>query len=200
MNKPMNEIIKSPGAETLLRMVTDGFYDRSRIALWMFEVIGREYDGMAAWARELKYEIFPQTCTWGIAIWEFVYGFEPDGSLPLEFRRARILSHRLTHPPVNPARIEAALSQLTGTPVHITEFAAPYTFHVDIDESGGSIFDHQQALRQLRRMKPSHLSFTVTSVTEKDYFADDFHAGAALEVWVGHFFEDTGIPDMGGAF
>ncbi|MCL2215384.1 MAG: YmfQ family protein [Defluviitaleaceae bacterium] len=196
------DIIKSPEAEIMRRMVTYGFYDSSRIALWMMEVIGREYDDMARWSRELKYEIFPQTCTWSLPIWEWVYGFVPDDTLSLEFRRGRILAHRLTHPPINPARIEAALSALTGTPVHITEFVTPYTFRVDVDESSlwdggtttGDIFDHQQALRQLRRMKPSHLSFTMTTVIEIEYYADDYHFGAVMDVWVEHFFDDIPIP------
>ena len=188
------DIVKSPTAVKMLDMVTYGFYDRSRVALWMFEAIGREYDDMEKWTLELRYEIFPQTCTWSIPIWEFVYGFEPDSSKSLEWRRNRIMAHRLSHSPINPARIEAALSALTETPVDITEFVAPYTFRVDIIESEiwdgeKSIFDHAEALRLLRRKKPSHLSFSVKSVIESSYTAGFYHAGAIGEKITENLFE-----------
>jgi hypothetical protein len=171
------------------QMVTEGFYDRSRIGLWLFEVIGREWDDMAQWARTLRLEAFPQTCTWSIAIWEFVYGYEPDGGKTLEWRRARILAHKWSSPPINPARIEAALSALTGCPVHITEHVAPYTFQVVVDEtdiggtSDGSLYDFRAALRLLRRIKPSHLSFRYESYIAPEYEGTDYDAGAITEYY-----------------
>ena len=200
MSKPALDIITSPQAEKMRDMVTYGFYDQSRVALWMMEVIGREFDEVGEWIRELRNEIFPQTCTWSIDIWEFVYGFEPDDSLSLEYRRARILAHRWSHPPINPARIEEALSAISGTPVHITEHVAPYTFRVDFDESifwdgtnpGGS-FEHREALRLLRTIKPSHLSFRMTSTIVVDYKVSDYYAGAMIEVIVDYYLESHPI-------
>jgi len=158
VNKPDLDIIKSPTAELMRGMVTEGFYDRSRIGLWIMEVIGREYDDMGEWARSLVNEAFPQTCTWSIPIWEFVYGIEPDDALTLEFRRQRIMTKRLQRPPINPARIEAVLSALTGCPVTVTENVAPYTFRVDVYEFRENIYDYRTALKTLRTIKPSHLS------------------------------------------
>jgi hypothetical protein len=163
VNKPTPDIIKSPEAERMRQMVTAGFYDESYIGLWLMEVIGREYDGMAEWSGSLRDEAFPQTATWSISIWEFLYGIEPDDSLPLEFRRQRILSTRLRRPPINPARIESAISALTGSTVKITENTAPYTFTIEIDASGGILYDLRRALRLLREIKPSHLAFTMVN-------------------------------------
>ena len=109
MSDLRREIIKSPEAERFLQMITKDFYNNSRTGLWMFESIGREYDDMAKWSRELKYETRPQTCTWSISIWEFIYDIESDENLPLEYRRQQILAKRLSRPPINPARIEFVL-------------------------------------------------------------------------------------------
>ena len=49
MDSPGQEIIRSPAARRMLEMATAGFYDKSRLALWMFEAIGREYDEMEGW-------------------------------------------------------------------------------------------------------------------------------------------------------
>jgi len=165
------------------QMVTAGFYDRSRLALWMFEAIGREYDDMALWARELRYEAFPQTCTWGIEIWEFAYGIETDGSFPLEFRRQRVLSKRLQRPPINPGRIEEALRLLTGCQVKVTENVGPYKVRVEVDGSGGVPYDTNEASRVLRRIKPSHISFVeiVNSVYGK---APIYAAAAAACIYI----------------
>ena len=158
MNKPDLDIITSPQAERMRTMVTSGFYDRSRIGLWLYEAIGREYDEMAGWADTVHLEAFPQTCTWSIGIWEWIYGIEPDDALPMDFRRGRILSKRLQQPPINPARIEAILSALVGVPVEITEGVSPYTFKVTVDEAGMPATNLSQMYRLLREIKPSHLS------------------------------------------
>ena len=57
MSKPdLDTIIQSPEAETFLGMVTKGFYSNSYTGLWMYEVIGREWDEMRGWAEELQNE------------------------------------------------------------------------------------------------------------------------------------------------
>jgi len=176
----VEKIITSPSAALMKDMVTKGFYNDSFIGLWLFEVIGREFDDMAKWARELRYEAFPQTCTWSLPIWEFVSGIEPDETLSLEFRRSRLLAQRWSHPPVNPARIEAVLSNLTGLPVEIIDPTGPYTFQVivDIDKD---IHDFREALTKLRIIKPSHLSFDFYNRLIVDYFVTDYTAGAISE-------------------
>ena len=175
----VSKIISSPEAERMRQMVTDGFYDRSRIGLWMFEVIGREYDSMAELSASLRYEAFPQTCTWSIDIWEFICDLEKPPNLPddemlaLQIRRARLMAKRWERPPVNPARTEAILSALTGANVVVTENVALNTFQVDINAIGGpeSIFDYHGAVTTLRNIKQSHLSFIIynTVTTEFDF-------------------------------
>jgi hypothetical protein len=153
---------------------------------------------MAEWARAVIDEAFPQTCTWSIAIWEFVYGYEPDDTLPLEFRRGRILSHRLSAPPINPARIEAALSALTGVPVTITEFVADYTFSVTVDESELTAVNLEQMIRVLRQMKPSHLSFESRIVPV--FNVTDYHAGAEAAFYREFFYEEIEVITDGATY
>ncbi|MCL2087660.1 MAG: YmfQ family protein, partial [Oscillospiraceae bacterium] len=152
-------IVSSASARRMLWMVTRGFYDRSRLGLWMFEAMGREYDEMAEWTQNLALEFFPQTCTWSIGFWEQLYGIESDVSLPLDFRRGRIRAKKLQKPPLNPARIEAAIFALTGVPIALVESDEPYTFEVVLKPTDDEP-NHSLMFRTIRAIKPSHLSFT----------------------------------------
>lgn len=183
MSKPSLNIIRSPTAEEMLRMVSQGFYDRSYIALWIFEVIGREYDDMSAWAQELKREIFIQTCTWSVGIWEWVYGISTNPQLTLEQRRAQILAQQLRRPPINPAQIESVISAFTGCPVKITDPEKPYTFALEINESNAKFpVDYKAARELLNQIKPSHLAAVWSTIISAEYSVTDYDAGTTAEI------------------
>jgi len=154
------DIIKSPSAGRMLRMVTDGFYDRAYIAGWIFEVIGREYDEMAEWAHGMRNEMLPQTCIWSISIWEWVYGIIPDESLSLAVRRNRIMAQILTEAPINPEVIRQGIMALTGSDVLVTENVAAFVFSVIISQPQRTL-DYLDIWRYIRRVKPSHMAFTL---------------------------------------
>jgi len=164
MSRPDLDIIRSPQAERMKGMVTKGFYDRSRIGLWMFEAMGREYDDMARWAQELRLEAFAQTCTWSIGIWEWVYGFEQDDSLSLEFRRQRLFAHIIGAAPINPEAIQRSVAAFTGANVEIIENPGTYTFEVVINPTENPL-SYIGARRYIRSIKPSHLSFAAVLET-----------------------------------
>ncbi len=194
MSKPSLGIIRSPTAEEMLRMVTRGFYDKSYIALWIFEVIGREYDDMSEWAQEIKNEIFIQTCTWSIDIWEWVYGISSNPELPLEQRRAQILAKQLQRPPINPAQIEGLLTAYTGCPVKVTDPSRPYTFSLLVDESNAKFpVDYKAARDLLNKVKPSHLATEWNSIIIAEFNGYDYDAGVTAEI-VTEFFVGDETP------
>lgn len=194
MSKPSLDIIRSPTAEEMLRMVTRGFYDKSYIALWIFEVIGREYDDMSEWAQEIKNEIFIQTCTWSIDIWEWVYGISSNPELPLEQRRAQILAKQLQRPPINPAQIEGLLTAYTGCPVKVTDPSRPYTFSLLVDESNAKFpVDYKAARDLLNKVKPSHLATEWNSIIIAEFNGYDYDAGVTAEI-VTEFFVGDETP------
>ena len=163
MSKPDLDIIHSPEAEAFRRMVTKGFYDRSYLGLWMYEVIGREWDEMKAWAEGIKSEIHPQTCTWSIGIWEWVYGFENDESLSLEYRRQRILAKVLGTRPINPEVIRRGVAKITGCNVDIKDFAGPYRFALTIHmPEDRDVFLYESVREYVRTVKPAHLAAFIT--------------------------------------
>ena len=172
MSKPdLDTIIQSPEAETFLGMVTKGFYSNSYTGLWIYEVIGREWDEMRGWAEELQNEIHPQTCTWSVAIWEWVYGIEPDETLPLEYRRQRILSKIVGVTPINPEVIRRGVTALIGGAdgeVEVNDFVGPYRFEVILHPSGKNPLNYAKIFTYIREIKPSHLAFEAAIETKVD--------------------------------
>lgn len=161
MNDRVQSIIKSDEAKKMRQMVTMGFYDRSDLALWLFEVIGREYDEMAEWSQKLAYEAFPQTCTlWSIDLWEFLYGIESNDHLDINSRRQKVHSKKLFRLPMNPAQIEKIIHTLTGCYVEVVENVADYTFRVEI-RLPGTQTNLNMVIPYLKEIKPSHLSMEV---------------------------------------
>lgn len=160
MSKPDRDIIHSQEAQMFLRSVTEGFYNRSCLALWMFEVIGREWDEMAAWSNDLKQEIYVQTCTWSIAIWEWVYGFEPDESMTLEERRQRILSKVRGVRPINPEVMRRGIAAVSGADAGLKDFSNPFSFSVTMSVTNKPI-PIERVLRFIYETKPAHLAVSV---------------------------------------
>ena len=256
MTIPAYEIITSAMGHRMRQAVTEGFYDRSRIGLWLFEVMGREYDAFGEWMEMLRREAFPQMASdWGLDVWELIYGLQNSG-LPFEFngtapfddpflfngwlvpehldpesfdpndplwaafidqlRRRRVLERRARRGPINPAYIEQRLSELLEfAPVRITENICAYVFRVDVSEPerfqwticpqlsaqfaqeqpplAMTALNHPPAVRTLREIKPSHLSFEYWSRFNAGLTARDYYAGVDRTVLHLHFIEEHPI-------
>jgi hypothetical protein len=166
-SKPELDILTSPEGQRMLTYVTDGFYDRSYVGLWLYEVMGRELDWARQAADDLKLEAFPQTATWSIPYWEDAYGFERDESLPLEYRRQRILARITEHTPMNPEHIRRIAELLSGARAEVVDPVAPYRFAVilyDVDQNT----DHASAIRRILEIKPSHLGLEFATNTPEN--------------------------------
>lgn len=162
------QIITSEEAKAFLQMVTKGFYSQSYTGLWIYEVIGREWDELRAWADGMKEEINPQTCTWSVGIWEWVYGIETDETLDLEYRRQRILAKIRSVRPINPETIRRGVAVLIGASVEAVEvhdLVGPYRFEVIIHPQE-TPFPYNRIDPYIREIKPSHLAFETAVETK----------------------------------
>lgn len=153
-----DEIITSASADRMLGRVSP-IYGNSYVGLWMFEAIGREYDLTWDIIRTLPDQLFPETATWMLGLWEQRYGIQP-GIGSITERRNRVLLKRSGQRPNNPARLQRTLEMISGSSVRIVNNIAPYTFGVYITASPSSdITDKVKA--EIDRVKPSHMSYNV---------------------------------------
>lgn len=153
-------------------------YERSYVAKWLYEVMGREVDDAETRFSELREQANPETATWGLCYWEQRYGIEVDENRSLAARRAAVISKRGTRAPMNPTRIEEILSSMSGRKIRVEENVAPYTFRVYV-ENGEGFVDYDAIVRKLKKVKPSHLAFEVCfEVFTTAYIGAGYHGTA----------------------
>lgn len=149
----------SPAAKRMLKTVSP-IYDKSYVAKWIFQVMGLEIDEAWKFFEELRLQAFPETATWGIQYWEQRYHIPSDESLSLEERRQRVIIKRGKRAPMNPAKIEQFVQDITGRPVEARHIEGTYIFWVLISP-GESNINFQSIVEAIKRVKPSHLAFEV---------------------------------------
>ena len=152
-------LLTSPSGKKMLSRVSPIYAD-SYVGLQMFQAIGLEYDKLWDIVESLPSQLFPETTTWAIELWEKRYHITPLPNQSIEDRRKRIINARNTPKPFNPATLEQAIYNFTGRTSEVKDNVGPYTFgvYINSDEDGGNI-DIDEIVDYIRKHKPSHLSY-----------------------------------------
>lgn len=155
-----------PTSESAKRMLesvdSGGFYDKSYVGKWIFQVMGLEMDEARRFIEELPYQAFPEKATWGLRYHEQKYGLPVREGMPYEERRRNIYSKRDERTPMNPYRMEVILENITGRKAHVDDESGPVnTFTVKL-ESGNNAVDVVAAIKKLKEIKQSHVAFTLS--------------------------------------
>lgn len=154
-----DSIITSKSADKMLGRVSP-IYDDSYVGLWMFEAIGREYDKLWEVVDTFPAQLFPETVTWAIELWERRYGLTPTPDSTLEERRQKILAMRSTPKPFNPHTVQMFIRTMYGRQSEIVDNVGAYTFGVYIISSDASReINVQDISAYLNKHKPSHMSY-----------------------------------------
>lgn len=154
-----DDIITSTSAKRMLDRVSP-IYNNSYVGLWMFEAIGKEYDGVWEIIHTLPDQLFPESVTWAIELWEQRYGITPPATATLEERRRKILAARSVPSPFTPTALQKYIQQLTRRESEVVDHVGPFTFGVFIaanDSMDNS--DISAIAAYIKRHKPSHMSF-----------------------------------------
>lgn len=158
-----DQILQSETGKRMLTRVTP-IYANSYIGLWMYEVIGREFDRVWDIVNSFAKQLFPDSATWAIELWERRYGLTPDPDQSLQMRRVNIEQKRHFRPPVSPYRLETIIQMLTGNPARVEDHVGPYTFGVWVQAPNQKVLKEVQ--EAINKIKPSHLSFDLTNYAD----------------------------------
>lgn len=168
----------SVSANKMLGYVSGGFYDRSYVGKWLYQVIGLEYDKALKIAEELPYQMFPETATWGLMYHEMKWGLPVREYLTYEERRKLIYQKRDVKAPMTPYRIEEYLKNVTDFEVHVADVhdsglynykaSHPNTFKVIF--LGQGTLDAAAVREAINRIKQSHTDFIINEHIDVLFF------------------------------
>ena len=149
-------ILTNELGDRMLNMVAP-IYDRSKLFLYIFQAIGTVLEKDMKFAEEdLIAQMFPQTTTWGINLWEREYGIIPDPSWDLEQRRKNLVSAMQYKAPITPKKIADRVSAMTGLEASVQENVAPNTIRVIIESYTPN---YEEVNRVLDKILPAHLCY-----------------------------------------
>ena len=153
-NFPVNETAKQ-----MMQTITgNGFYDRSYIGKWIFQVMGQEIEAAKKYIEELPEQAFPKSATWGIVYQEQKYGIPENTGMTLEERRRQIMIQKILSP-MNPAFLERQIGLIVGHDcVEVIEDNQEYAFRVEILETDVTVASYPDVRKFIRKVKPSHLA------------------------------------------
>lgn len=156
----------SEAAKRMMGYITgNGFYDRSYVGKWIFQVMGIEMDEARRIIEdELPYQAFPETATWGLRYHEEKFGLPIRENLSPEERRKLILDRRDTKAPITPWRLEKMMNSVLGCHVKVVDIhepdnkiTHPNTFVVYLEGEGA--FSLQKGIDKINDAKQSHTSY-----------------------------------------
>lgn len=156
-----DKILTSPVGDRMCNTVTP-MYDASYVGLWMFQGMGLEYDLVWKLVDQMREQLFVETCTWAIELWEKRYGIKPDDSIPLQERRDAVIrvrdgKHSMAH-----YNLLKYIEDKTGGKASVTHNVASYTFAINIEtQAGMASIDLFDLVDYVSQMKPAHLSWKV---------------------------------------
>lgn len=160
----------SESAKRMLASVTPGFYDKSYVGKWLYQVMGLEFDEAEKLiAEELPLQFFPETATWGLMYHEIKWGLPVRDYLSYEERRKLIYEKRDQRAPMTPYRIETMLGNVTGFWANVCDIhdGGKYGYKVSHPNTfivvfvGDGTLNTKAVKRLLDSAKQSHTTYTM---------------------------------------
>jgi len=158
-----------PTSESAKRMMSyltqNGWYDKSYVGKWLFQVMGLEMDEVRQYVEELRLQAFPETATWGLMYHEIKFGLPIREELSIEERRRIIIRHRDVAEPASPWRMEQLIRNVAETEVSVTDInegapvSHPNIFIVEVGDPDG--INVGAVIAKVKAIKQSHTTFVI---------------------------------------
>lgn len=159
-------------AKELLGSVTKGWYDKSYVGKWMYQVMGLPLGQVKAIYEDLPDQFFIETATWGLDYHEQKYGLPIRRELSYEERRRIIYQKIRSRVPMSPYHMERLLNRQLGINAEVSDIhdlgsldfhpSHPNQFKVTVwEHDTNSDLDFDQVENVVKQMNQSHTVFTV---------------------------------------
>ena len=153
----------SESAQRMLAAVTPGFYDKSYVGKWLYQIMGLEFDEAERLiAEELPLQFFPET----------------------DERRKLIYEKRDQRAPMTPYRMESIIKNSTGYDARISDihdslpgYSVDHPNRFTVVLSGDGTVSVNSAMALTERIKQSHTTFQMVQLV--DALLDKCYVAAA---------------------
>lgn len=136
-------------------------------------------------------QLFVETATWGLDLWEQQIGIETDQSLSQEIRRAAIKKKLVSNGQTTADMVRQLAEVITGYEARVI-VNTDYSFSLDFlgEKTKLADIDVAEVRSIVEQIKPAHLRFIIAEITWQDleslgltwqYFADSQITWAGLE-------------------
>lgn len=202
----------SPQAKRMLDTITGGFYDKSYVGKWLFQVMGLEFDELARIVDELPDQLMPETATWGLMWHEIKWQLPVRENLSYEERRRLIYMKRDFKAPMTPVLMEDYLAkafldfEVTVADIHdpgVFGWHAPHPNVFKVFMTSHSTLDVKAAMALICKLKQSHTTFTLNDRRNVDidergiekFKADQITFGMKIYFWGIRMFDGSWLFD-----
>lgn len=106
---------------------------------------------------DLIKQCFVDTATWGLEIWERIFGIQTDKTKPLDQRRSMIKAKMRGAGTVNIEQIKNIARAFLNGELDVTENFANYSIDIEFTDYGGVPPNRDDLTKILREIIPAHL-------------------------------------------
>lgn len=120
---------------------------------------GQEIAAAQAARDDLMLQLNMDTATWGLSLWEAIYGIKPDVSKSYDYRRTRIISKMRGAGTTTAALIQNVAESFSNGDVEIIEIPAQHRFDVKFVGTLGIPPNMDDLTAVIEQIKPAHLAY-----------------------------------------
>ena len=159
MYKTLKEqLLKSETGKELFSQITE-IYDECKTMIEIYEAYGRQFDNLEIMIDDIALQLFPQTATWGLALWEKRFKLPTNVDEDYNERRKKLMAKIQSKVTINPETMAAITKSFTGAEIEVLEWIKEYTFGImsDVEYISKAV----EINRIIKHIKPSHMAFLV---------------------------------------
>ncbi len=123
------------------------------------KAFGQEIAVAQAARDDFMLQLNMDTATWGLSLWEALYGIKSDISKSYEYRRTRIISKMRGAGTTTAALIKNVAESFSNGDVEIIEVAAQHRFDVKFVGTLGIPPNMDDLTAAIEQIKPAHLAY-----------------------------------------
>lgn len=158
-------MLHSETGKMLFEWITS-IYDDCKIMVQVYEALGVQFDNVNYMFEDILKQMFPQTATWGLELWERRLNLPTNESENMENRRGKVIAKIQSKVTVNPETMAVITKNFTGADIKIIEWLKDWTFAVQTNAKNmNKAFEIHKIIK---RIKPSHMAYVLQFILQQD--------------------------------